>query len=582
MAERGKKGRLVDWLWLLAWGVASSVWCVTASQKLGATFDEPVYVARGLEHWRTHSYLGLLKMGTMPLAVDLQTLPLYLWERHTGVPFDPSADLGQLLPWARSGTLAFWWLLLFYGYRAGRQLAGPWGGRLAVALLAVEPTLLAHASLATTDLALTACLLALVFHYHRGRDRGWFARIVLPALWFAAAVLAKASAIVFGPLCLLAVELDRHRDDIAQVCRTLLHGGTNTAPSPCHLVTLSPRHLVKAVGLDLFPITVGGLFLVFVYCGSDWQPEPSFVAWAHQLSQDGAGRAMVWLADHLQIFSNAGEGLVRQIRHNMKGHDGTYLLGATWPRGAIWYYFPIALLIKLSLPLLVLPVLLALIRPRSLRNWACVAALLLLVFSLSCRVQIGIRLILPLVALAVVGLAGATVRAYGDLHARSSSASSLLWLRGVGLPLAVTAGLAWAVFSAVRVWPNGLCYTNEVWGGTANGYRCLSDSNYDWGQGLKELARWQRRHGLSALDVWYFGTDPALQKLPLHELPLHLLPLEGPESVLTQIQGRYLAVSTTLLYGMVSDTPGHRAAAAYLRTCRPVDRTTTFLIYDLR
>ena len=42
-----------DWLWFLVWGVASSVWCLTAAQQLGATFDEPVYVERGrIMYWR--------------------------------------------------------------------------------------------------------------------------------------------------------------------------------------------------------------------------------------------------------------------------------------------------------------------------------------------------------------------------------------------------------------------------------------------------------------------------------------------------------------------------------------------------
>src|SRR4051812_48283106 len=163
-------GWTCDWLWFLAWAVASSAWCVTAARELGATFDEPVYVAKGLERWRTGSHYGLMKLGTMPLPVDADTLPLYLWERWRGAAFDPAADLDTLLPVARAGTLIFWWLLLFYGWQVGRQLGGPWGGRLAVAFLACEPSLLAHASLATTDIAVSASLLALAYHFRRGRD----------------------------------------------------------------------------------------------------------------------------------------------------------------------------------------------------------------------------------------------------------------------------------------------------------------------------------------------------------------------------------------------------------------------------
>src|SRR5207253_463843 len=99
--------------------------------------------------------------------------------------------------------------LLFYGRLIARSIAGPWAGRLAVALLAVEPTLLAHASLATKDMAITACLAGFIYHYRTGRDAGWLKRIGLPAVWFALALLSKASGIVFCPLCMFAVETER-------------------------------------------------------------------------------------------------------------------------------------------------------------------------------------------------------------------------------------------------------------------------------------------------------------------------------------------------------------------------------------
>src|SRR5262249_45344497 len=161
---------------------------------------EPIYIQRGLEVWRTGSHEGLLRLGTMPLPIDIDTLPLYVWERWHGVRLDPVGNLDQLLPWARRATLLFWWLLLIYARLAVQHLAGRWGGRLAVAFLACEPTLLAHAGLATTDIAVTACLVALVYHYRTGREARWVRRVAVPAFWFAAAILAKASGLVFGPI----------------------------------------------------------------------------------------------------------------------------------------------------------------------------------------------------------------------------------------------------------------------------------------------------------------------------------------------------------------------------------------------
>jgi hypothetical protein len=557
--------RLLDWLWLLAWGVASSVWCVTAAGQLGATFDEPFYVRHGLDHWRTGSYAGLMKLGTMPLPVDATTLPLYLWERWQGTSFDPDGDLERLLPVARLGTLLFWWLLLIYGRLAGRQLAGPWGGRLAVALLACEPSLLAHAGLATTDIALTACVLALVYHFRTGRTAGWPRRVGLPAFWFGAAVLAKASALAFGPLCLLAVELERlWRERAASWSRDAERsvGGPRSALA-------SWLHELRPLRRDAVQILAIGFALAFVYIGSDWRPQASFVKWAHKLPEGTTGRSMVWVAENLRVFPNAGEGLVRQMRHNVHGH-GCYLLGQAHAR-AMWYYFPVLFTIKLSVPLLLLPLVLLAVRWRSLLNWAVAAAAVLLVFSLTCRVQIGIRLLLPLVVLAVIGLTAALVQ--------TCQAAGPGWRRR--LLVGVAAGcVGWTGWAALDVWPHGLCYTNELWGGTERGYLLVSDANYDWGQGMKELARWQQEQGVSNLDVWYFGSDPMYKRLPVRLLPLHILPIRRPEDVLAHVRGRYLAVSTTVLYGGLLDGEAQRQAVAFLRARQPVARTTTFLIYD--
>jgi hypothetical protein len=546
-----KRSTTVDWLWLVGWALVSSVWCVTAASQLSATFDEPTYIVRGLDAWRSGSHSGLMKLGTMPLAVDVATLPLFIAERWRGTAFDTSSQLVQLLPWARAAALVFWWLLLFYAWRAGRVLAGVWAGRLAVALVACEPTMLAHASLATTDIAVSGCVLALAYHFRMARDRGWLRRVGVPALWYAAAVLAKASGLVYGPLCLLAVEV------------TQVTAG-DAVGTKARLASFKPF-----LG-DLLQIVFYGLVLVFLYCGSDWRVEPSFVAWAQSVSDGPLRQSTLWLAEHLRIFSNAGEGLARQIKHNLRGPGGhwAYLLGTQ--RRAFWYYFPVALSLKLSVPLLALPLVIGALRPRALWNWANLAAAVLLLFSLTARVQIGVRLVLPLVALAAVGLAASVVETCRSL--------TTTWARNA-CAAAAGIGVACTAVAAISVWPNGLSYTNRLGGGTERGYLSLSDSNYDWGQGLPELARWQTAHGGGTLHVWYFGTDPRVGAPPLTPLPLHLMPIVQPRDVLTYAPGR-LAVSTTLLYG-TDISAAQRQAATFLRGLQPVARTATFFIFDL-
>src|SRR5260370_23642135 len=130
MQPAARQGRLFAVCWVAAWALLSSAWCVTTARRIGATFDEPTYVTEGLLRWRTGSTAGLMKLGTMPLPVDVQTLPLYLWETWRGTPFDPVAELHTMLPVARAATLLFWWMLLGYAWLIACSLGGRWAGAM--------------------------------------------------------------------------------------------------------------------------------------------------------------------------------------------------------------------------------------------------------------------------------------------------------------------------------------------------------------------------------------------------------------------------------------------------------------------
>jgi hypothetical protein len=182
-----------------------------------------------------------------------------------------------------------------------------------------------------------------------------------------------------------------------------------------------------------------------------------------------------------------------------------------------------------------------------------------------------VRLVLPLVALLVVGVASALVIAWRDCGPG--------WRRVLLTGSAATA-LCWTAEAAVMSWPNALCYTNELWGNRETAYLHVSDGNYDWGQGLPELERWQREHGLIQMDLWYFGTDPASKRVPFRLRSFEYMGLQTPEEFAAAVHGQYLAVSTTLLVGSAIEHPECRAPIVFLRACRPVGRTTTFFIYD--
>ncbi|QDU22674.1 hypothetical protein [Urbifossiella limnaea] len=543
--------RWPDALWLLLVGVYSSAWCVTAAAELGATFDEPFYLASGLNAWRTGSNKPLMSAGTLPLAVDAQTLPLYLWERGRGEPFHVYREMDVILPAARAANLPFWWLLLLYAMRLGRTWGGVWGGRIAVGLVGFDPNLLGHAALATTDIPIVAMMLALVYHAHQGAGRGWWPRVFVPGVCFGLATLAKASGMVFGVQALVVIGLWH----LAKAGALTPTPGTGWIGRAAHV-----WHACHGLRKDIAVSLLVGFTLVFVYTGSDWVVEPTFVTWAAGLPDGPVKDVLVPVSTHLRVFPNAGEAMVQQVKHNFRGH-GTYLLGE-WHDRATLRYFPLALAMKTPLPALLLVLLTLAVRPRAWNTPAGWFALLLLLFSLNCRVQIGVRFMFTLMAVAYVCAAAAASRGV------------LRWV-GCGL-VAVTAGVS------LSAWPHGLGYFNRLWGDPALGYTHLHDSNFDWGQGLPELKAWYAAQGGGRpLAVWYYGTDPDILYPPFRHVPVSHAKLTRGDQ-LPGVAGRgLLAVSVTSLYGNRCITPSTRVASEWVLAREPVGRTHTFLIYDL-
>ncbi|HSQ58255.1 MAG TPA: hypothetical protein VLM40_21195, partial [Gemmata sp.] len=285
--------RRVDLAWLCAFGIASSVWCLTASARLGATFDEPFYIKAGLETWRSASNKPLMRSGVMTLPTDVQTLPIFVWERLRGHPFDPVEELHTVLPVARAMNLVFWWLLLLYAMRMGRTFGSAWGGRLAVTLAACDPNLLGHATLATTDIASTACLFVLIYHFWHGLGFDWKRRVLVPGLCYALAIQAKASGMVYGMEAMLVLGL----------WHCARRGELRFSSGGLWQQFVQLWHATYPLRKDLAWIAAIGFACAFLYTGSDWKAEPGFVKWAEGLPEGNLKSSMVPLSHHLTMFT---------------------------------------------------------------------------------------------------------------------------------------------------------------------------------------------------------------------------------------------------------------------------------------
>ena len=370
--------------------------------------------------------------------------------------------------------------------------------------------------------------------------------MALPGAVFALPLLAKSSGVVFGPLAMLLVELERlnHNGALGRFWR-----------SSWREKATSWWRLFADLRRDGFTIFLTGFALAMLACWTGGYG--SFQTTLKNMPMDNPIRPVfAWFAN-LPLFPNGIYAIWYQITHNVSGH-ATYLIGYDDPE-SLWFYLPVMLAIKLPLVTMLL-VAASFAIPGSRRRWALWLGGLFVAIALIMRIDIGIRLLLPVVTFVIIIAVARICRAMPTLDegARRVSAG--------GLVLAVS----WLAWSDLRIWPDAIRYTNELWGNTDRGYLYVSDSNFDWGQGLPELAEWQREHA-APMKVWYFGPDPRFPDLVRFD------PVREDEATRVP-QGGYFAAGTTFVYGGYSSSV--RPFVMKLRSQTPVARTRTFLIFD--
>jgi hypothetical protein len=212
-----------------------------------------------------------------------------------------------------------------------------------------------------------------------------------------------------------------------------------------------------------------------------------------------------------------------------------YLMGEYSSTG--WLsYFPIAFAIKtpVATMLLLLGGVCAVLagRARWRRDVPLLAALVALVViyagaTITSNFNIGHRHILPLYP-AMFVFAGA----------------SAAWLTRRAGRWLVGCAVVWAALANAWVYPHYLCYFNELIGGPSRGHLYLADSNIDWGQGMKRLARYARAHPDETIRLAYFGSaDPTSYGFECRMLPSFLGGGEWAELT----AGTYVVSATQLM-----------------------------------
>jgi hypothetical protein len=488
-----------------------------------ATFDEPAHLAAGAAYWR-HGDFSIYSLSP-PLLRLWAALPAVLsgavvpstalasahaiteqhWYYADQFVYANFARFPLLLLLARWGMIPLSCLAGWIAYRWAAALYGNCAALAAVTLYCFNPDVLAHGSLATTDVGTSTAILAAAWLWWRFCRSPSLGKWALALLAVIAAHLCKYTALLLWPMMLAMI---------------------------LPLASGSPRlgRLILAwLGLGAATVLVLNVLYGFAGTGQGLG--------AFHFSSNLMNRVQRRLPAHLPVLLPRlwVEGLDAQKTDTEGGYQG-FLFGQMYS-GNRWYYYPAALACKLPVSVLVLgaATLFSLLLGPA-RLWrggrrderAMLEAGLVFaagVFFLS-DLNLGVRYLLPAFSFAIILI-------------------SRLWapgLREAGRPLRWGRNglLAIAVLEALWVCPRFLSFVNFAAGGPSAGWHLLTDSDFDWGQGLIDLRKWMRRNSVPSVTLAYFGlVDPGVYGV-------RFTPITKPDDE------QFVAVSSYYLNGLTN------------------------------
>ncbi len=503
---------------------------VLLARANSCTWDEADHTYAGYMQWK-HGDFGLNPQHP-PLVKFLATLPLLglelkmpplgdqpyrLQEVQGGRDFVFQNDANTMLFRARMAAMPLTLLLAVLVFAAAREMFGTSAGLIALGLIAFDPTLLAHSALVTTDAGQACFLLWAIYAFYRYVNAPSAWRLITVGSAAGLALASKHSAVLLFPMLLLLAgyELVEHR-------------------RASSLARYASRLGLALLVIGAISVTILWSFYGFRYAArEDGLPlNPSMPAQLARVPSRFEGRVLALFA-HLHLLPESYLYGFAHVLVQSKAFT-SYLLGTIYPH-PVWFYFPVAMLIKSTLTFLILLGVmvwaLATGRVTARREMLYMGspAAVYMVFAMAGGMNIGVRHVLPVYIFLSIAIAGAAARLIGRERR---------WL------YAVVALLVLQAVSVVHAFPAYVSYANEAVGGPSNVHVLLSDSSSDWAQQMKSVQRYLDANGITHCWLAYFGqgvVDYSYYGIPCQPLiTADSLYFDGPHDVPPSIDGPVL------------------------------------------
>ncbi len=532
--------------------------CLMSMRLQSPTSDEQNHISRGYHYLVT----GNLDLNVAPPFVNaLSGIPLLLQKGIIIPAYDTTHrttyinEFAENFVWdyndaetvINSGRLVIIAASVLLGWFVFRWAGDLWGGQaglFALFLYVLDPNILAHSQLVTTDLGVTCLIFVATYFLWRFLTARRRVDLVLSGLLLGLALATKLSALlllpIFGVIVLIEALLARAgswrgrwaplthfcrgkwAERMCYFCAVLLVIGVFAflslwASYRFEVAPLTTRS-THATADRLIPIPVLRP-LAYRLVESIWMPFPTYfsgVRWLQRYTQRGAPAFLMG-------------------QHSQTG----------W-----WYYFLVAFAIKTPLPSLTLFAGASVLALRGRLNmerreyvlYVPVAAFFFV--TLFSFLSIGYRHILPVLPFLFV------------IASRVVTWGSRRWVR-----VALVLLCLWYVVGTIGIHPHYLAYFNESVGGPDNGYRYLVDSNLDWGQDLKNLKAYLDENDIEEIYLAYFGSA----RPSYYDIRTLSLPVDKPDDLETRSPAVYAISATFLQGGYLGDTE----AFSWLREYEP-------------
>ena len=481
------KMRWWEWLLFFAGLGAFAAQAALASPLKSAAFDEEYHIAAGYAYLKT----GDFRMSTShpPLVDTLSGIPLLLLD-NVNIPTDHPS-------WAENDYFIFsdvflWqandnaheiivngrYAIIFLGtilvaalFFWARQMGGAWAGWIALIFAVFDPNLIANGRLITTDLGLTLFMALTMWRLWCWLKKPTWFNLILTGILAGCTMAAKFTGLMVWPMILVVMFLWWLKIED----RRLKIEDLGVAPN------------LKSLIFNLFILALVAYAALWAIYRFDFGLIP------------GSNFPFPIPAP---FYPYSLWDTFRVIEEQPKA---AFLLGQVSDRGW-WYYFPVALLLKTSIPLLVLvPVgLFIMVREDGWRKTAVlwIPPLFFMLLAMTGRITIGYRHILPVVPFLVMMAAQVGRRLeIGDWRLKAPHN-----LQSLIPNLLILLLLLWSAFGTLHLWPHQEAYFNELAGGPEKGSELLVDANVDWGQDLLFLRELMAERDIDEVYLSYFGT----------------------------------------------------------------------------